>query len=707
MPNKDIIDRLNERIEQLEKKNLELQRAFEPIEKLNTNRPKTENMLSDSNSYEQVSNQLRLSQERFKNLVDLLPITVWESDKNGVFTFINKCAIVEFGYTPTEAIGVISVVETVIPIQREGIVATLMQGIEGGRVGIEFTFLRKDGSTFEGLVHYSAIIKEGEIQGYQGTITNINLQKQAEAKLKDKEELYRLIVENQNDLIVKVNTKNEFMYVSPSYCKYFNKTEGELLGNPFNLLIHEEDREKASNSIKELFDSKTNSYAEQKILVNDEWRWLAWLNSPILDINNNVVEIIGVGRDITEKKVIEKALRQSEENYHTIFQLANDSIILHDAKSGAVIDANNNAIQSYGYKNLDEMKNKGYTAESPYSKKEAETWIRLCLQEGLQVFEWKNTRFDGSIFWQEVRLSKIQIRGKEQLISISRDITKRKSTEERIQKINDELKERNEEYAALNEEHVAQNEELKNAKERAEEADRLKSAFLANMSHEIRTPMNAIMGFSSLIERGQAPAEKEKQYAQIIKRRSYDLLKIIDDILDISKIEANQLVVSSTSGNINRLLDEVLEYSLTKAEVDANIKTKISIVNQLINNPIIETDFGRLKQVLFNLIENALKFTPEGNIEIGCKEQSDKKILFYVKDSGTGIPTNMQSQIFERFQQAHKTISIGGTGLGLAICKGITNLLGGDIWVESEEGKGSTFYFTIEHKVPKANFLEK
>lgn len=633
------------------------------------------------------------SQKRYHDLVNFLPQTIFETDKNGYFTFINRYAEIEFGYSKEEAVGNLSYINTVIPECRSFVKTALDNSSQNIGEGIEMVMQRKDGSTFAGLVHYAPIFTGDSFVGLRGIITNINDQKENEEK-------YRLLIENQNDLVVKVDKSGCFIYVSPSYCKYFGKSEKELLGESFYPLVHEEDREFTANAMESLYKEPYSCYVEQRVLSANGWRWMAWSDKAILDDSGDVIEIIGVGRDITDRKNIEQALRESEENYRTIFELANDSIMIHDPENLSIINANRNALNSYGLNSLDELRQHGFYSDSPYSQKEAGAWIKRALDEGLQVFEWKNIRVDGSVFWEEVCLLPISIQGEDCILSVARNITVRKSIEERLQKINKELKLRNEEYAALNEEYATQNEELQEAKERAEEADRLKSAFLANMSHEIRTPMNAIMGFSTLLAKANISNEKQKHYASIIKGRSNDLLKIIDDILDISKIEANQLVLQESSHSIKALLDEVLDYALSKLEIGNNPKVSVSLVNQIVDNEILIVDSGRLKQVLYNLLENALKFTHTGEIEIGCKQGKNDNLLFYVKDTGIGIPLEKQVPIFDRFTQAHDIAQHNntGTGLGLAISKGIVELMGGQIWVESQEGEGSTFYFTIPYK---------
>jgi len=795
------LSQLRNRIAALESENISLRKRIEHFEK------------PEAHSGKDAKRELYEVQEKFERLVNLLPQTVWETNEKGIFTYINKYAEVEFGYTYNDVVGKLSIADTVIPQQRHLVVPSH----KDSGVGKEFTMLRKDGSTFSALVHFAPVVKETMFTGLQGIITNIDEQKIIQNQLKESEEKYRLLVENQNDLVVKVNPKGEFLYVSPSYCKYFEKNEEELLGNSFLPLVHKDDQAKTEQLMQALYTEPYHCYIEQRVFAQNEWRWLAWLDTSILDSAGNVQAIVGVGRDITDQKraelrlsesnernktilsaipdvmfvfnrqgdildchspsnelllipqnefigknlsevappylvkineeridalfktgkpqnysypldlngerryfegrmvklgesrilsivrdiseqrLMEDALRQSEENYHTIFQLANDSIIIHDPLNGEIIDANKVTIESYGLSTLEELKQYGYTSDPPYSSHDSLRWIKKAITEGPQIFEWKSVRVDGSIFWEEVHLSVTKILGKERVISISRDITIRKSIESKLQRINRELKERNEEYAALNEEYVTQNEELQNAKEKAEVADTLKSAFLANMSHEIRTPMNAIMGFSGPLAKGSIDEDKQRQFAEIIKRRSNDLLKIIDDILDISKIEANQIVLSPTSGSLLKMMDEVFEYSLTKAEVDQKTDVNLKMVQQLADVDEVITDFGRVKQVLFNLIENALKFTEMGTIEIGCSKHDGQTIRFYVKDSGPGISADNHSKIFERFQQAHDIAKrdVGGTGLGLAISKGLVDLLGGEIWVDSEEGKGSQFSFTI------------
>ncbi len=699
MAQKPSSDALEKRVKELEgeveRLTQELQNSSLPSEGTADRRMSVEEL-----ELNEAKRMLANSQKRYHDLVNFLPQTIFETDENGYFTFINRYAEIEFGYSKEEAIGNLSYINTVIPECRPYIKTALTDYSLNIGDGLEFEMQRKDGSTFIGLVHYVPIFADDNFVGLRGIITNINDQKENELKAHENEEKYRLLVENQNDLVVKVDKSGCFIYVSPSYCKLFGKSEKELLGESFYPLVHEEDRELTANAMESLYKEPYSCYVEQRVLSANGWRWMAWSDKAILDDSGDVIEIIGVGRDITDRKNIEQALRESEENYRTIFELANDSIMIHDPKNLNIINANRNAINSYGLNSLDELRQHDFYSDPPYSEKEVGAWIKRALEKGLQVFEWKNIRVDGSVFWEEVCISPISIQGKECILSVARNITVRKSIEERMQKINKELKLRNEEYAALNEEYATQNEELQEAKERAEEADRLKSAFLANMSHEIRTPMNAIMGFSTLLAKANISNEKQKHYASIIKGRSNDLLKIIDDILDISKIEANQLVLQESSHSIKTLLDEVLDYALSKLEIDNNPKLSVSLVNQVVDKDNFNVDSGRLKQVLYNLLENAFKFTFTGEIEIGCKPGKNDNLLFYVKDTGIGIPLEKQVTIFDRFTQAHDIAQHNntGTGLGLAISKGIVELMGGQIWVESQEGEGSTFYFTILYK---------
>ena len=243
----------------------------------------------------------------------------------------------------------------------------------------------------------------------------------------------------------------------------------------------------------------------------------------------------------------------------------------------------------------------------------------------------------------------------------------------------------------------ASDELLQEAKEKAEESNRLKSAFLANMSHEIRTPLNAIVGFSEMV--CQTEEEEEKQeFVKIISSNNILLLQLIDDILDLSKIEAGTMEFTFAQTDINELMEGICRQMQEK-----NSSPDVQIVfTERANQCIINTDRIRLSQVIINFTNNALKFTSKGSIEMGYRiEEASDEIYFYVKDTGIGIPADKIDKVFERFVKLNSFIK--GTGLGLAICRVIVERLGGVIGAESKEGEGSCFWF----KIPRTENIEK
>ena len=290
---------------------------------------------------------------------------------------------------------------------------------------------------------------------------------------------------------------------------------------------------------------------------------------------------------------------------------------------------------------------------------------KLKSREDIEIFEYEMQLFDEVHFF-EARLVGIY---DNLVLVVARDFTDRKIAEM----------------------------ELIAAKERAEESDRLKTAFLANMSHEIRTPMNQILGFTQILEDENLSAAEREQFRNIIKSSGGQLLNIINDILDVSKLQSNQVEIHTRTFNLNHLLDELLAAS----EI-SRVRMGSSQVLLMADKPVddryamVQTDDLRLRQVLNNLIGNALKFTTNGYIKFGY-QVNPGEILFFVEDTGKGIPKEKHAWIFDRFRQEEETYTrqFGGAGLGLSICKGLVGLLGGKIWLTSAEGKGSTFWFSL------------
>ncbi len=264
-----------------------------------------------------------------------------------------------------------------------------------------------------------------------------------------------------------------------------------------------------------------------------------------------------------------------------------------------------------------------------------------------------------------------------------------------------ELQKSNEELSAREKELQKINQELTIAKEKAEESDRLKSAFLANMSHEIRTPMNGILGFSSLLKEPGLSGEEQQEYIRIIEKSGDRMLNIINDLISISKIESGQMEISTESMNINQQFNFLNDFFKHETKQKGLI---FCMRCPLPDNKVsINTDKEKFVAILINLIKNSIKYTNNGSIEFGYEFKGDH-FEFYVKDTGIGIPKNKQQMIFNRFVQVDSSISSGyeGAGLGLSITKAYVEMLGGSIWLDSEIGKGTIFFFTIPvHKVPE------
>ncbi len=475
-----------------------------------------------------------------------------------------------------------------------------------------------------------------------------------------------------------------------------------------NMVVAEE-KDLVAESFLKLLEGKDIHSIEHRIIhKNGSTRWVSNILIPKHDSLGTLISYDGIITDITDRKLAELALKIRESYLSAILENQPGLVWLKDLNS-RFIYVNNVFAKSLGIDSPTSLVGKNDYDICPPDQ------ARKYIEDDLNVIKTGNPFVGEEIltitsgdFWSETHKRAIyddhgNIIG---TTGFAYDITDRKRYELLLKEKTEEIESQNEEYLQINEELNKTNQDLLLAKERAEESDRLKTAFLQNMSHEIRTPMNAIMGFSDLIKDYYENKAKLFAFSDIIKQRCNDLLDIINDILDIAKIESGQLPVSFEEFELKELFNELAGFfaEYQKRIGKGNIQLNINLPDDSEYITII-TDKVKLKQIFINLLSNAFKFTDEGVIEFGIKSDKNNNNLFYVTDTGIGIPLNKQMVIFERFTQLQQRPgrNISGTGLGLPIVKGLVAALGGEINLESEPGKGSTFSFTIQLKTSKTN----
>ena len=381
-------------------------------------------------------------------------------------------------------------------------------------------------------------------------------------------------------------------------------------------------------------------------------------------------KVLAIVRDITQRKKAEQQIALLGKS----IEQSPVSIVITDS-SGNIEYVNPKFTEITGYHLSEAMGQNPRILKSGRQSAEVYKELWQTIVSGKQWFgELHNIKKNGELYWESVCISPIlNDNGKvTHFVAVKEDITKMKQMVEEVIK----------------------------AKEKAEENDHLKSAFLANMSHEIRTPMNGILGFAGLLKEPTLTGEDQQKYIQIIEKSGARMLNIINDIVDISKIESGQMEVLISKTNINGQTEYI--YAFFKHEVECK-GMQISYKNALPSKEsIIKTDREKIYAILTNLVKNAIKYTNEGIIEFGydlVQTPHVASLQFFVKDTGIGIAKDRQDAIFERFIQADISDkqALQGAGLGLSITKAYVEMLGGKIWVESELGKGSAFYFTIPY----------
>jgi len=438
---------------------------------------------------------------------------------------------------------------------------------------------------------------------------------------------------------------------------------------------------------------------ERSILRKDgTTRYQLVSSFPIYNDNGSILAAYVMMMDITERKKIERALAESREKFLKIFDRAPVLIAITKIEDGTYIDVNNFALTFSGY-SRDEVIGRKSTEIGWVSTSGRQKMVESITETGrIDGLEMQFTMKNSKAVWGLVNGEIITLENQKCLLTITTDISDRKQMEFLLKQKNEEFETQNEEYLQLNEELTQTNEELYYSKEKAEESDRLKSAFLANMSHEIRTPMNGILGFTELLKEPQLTGETRNTYVGIIEKSGNRMLNIINDIISISKVESGQMEVFISETNINEQLEFI--HSFFKLEIEQK-ELQLTVKKGLTaDDAIVFSDKEKIYAVLTNLVKNAIKFTQEGFIELGY-EKKGNFFEFYVKDSGVGIMKEQKDLIFERFRQGSEllTRNYEGAGLGLSISKAYVEMLGGKMWVESQFGEGSTFYFTIPFNV--------
>ncbi|MFW6226843.1 MAG: PAS domain S-box protein, partial [Bacteroidota bacterium] len=484
-------------------------------------------------------------------------------------------------------------------------------------------------------------------------------------KLAKSEQEIKAILDNLPHLAWLKDVQGKYLRVNEAFARFYKIRHEEIIGKTVQEVLPEKVVSPILQDETVIADKK-RIFAEQKALVYGKEFWFETVKSPVFNHKNEIIGLTGVARDITRRKEFEEKISL----FRRLADASSQSMAISEIE-GKLIYSNKALNELLGIPQ--KINPETLDFRKHINQKNYDYFISSILPDLMANDSWSGEMLfvdkEGNEIpsLQNLFIIKDTENNPAYIVDIITDISQQKAIQD----------------------------ELTRAKEKAEVSDKLKSAFLANMSHEIRTPMNGILGFANLLADKNLSAYQRDEYIKIINQNSNILLALIDDIIDIAKIEAGQLKINKINTSVNDILfDLYLMFQEIMQRNENDIELRYSFASQ--QRLMINTDPHRLKQIFSNLISNAIKFTTEGFIEFGYTLR-ENKIRFYVKDTGSGMSPEQAGVIFDRFRQLDGSLTRnhGGTGLGLAISKNLVQLLGGNIWVESEIGKGSEFVFEL------------
>ncbi len=631
--------------------------------------------IQDITDRKEAERALKEREHYYRSLIHSLHEDIIVIDKDYRIVDINNSALKTVGLTKEQVIGKYCYEVThraSKPCHLTGETCALKQVFETGTsVNLHHVHHEEDGST----VHVDLLCSP--LKDSNGNVTHMIeatrdvtdlFEAQMETALSERK--FRRLFKNHSAIKLILDPENGDILEANDAAAAFYGWPAEELGKMNISQISTVSSEKIAERLH-AFTENEGVYFESCHLKADGTTGDVELFGSTIDIGDRVVVHVVI-HDITGKKRAEQQLKLLSQSVEQ-----NPVVIVITDHEGTIEYVNPAFTKITGFTkdeatgNNPRILQSGYQSEAFYKQlwdtiTSGETWVGTM----------RNKKKNGEFYWEEASISPMHdAEGTiTHFVAVKEDITERKKLME----------------------------DLVIARDKAEESDRLKSAFLANMSHEIRTPMNGILGFTGLLRNPDLTSEKMKKYIEIIQLSGQRMLNTVNDIVEISKIEAGVISVDYEKGNPKERIEEIM--GLFLPEINQKGLT-LTMDHSNDGDEWITTDLRKFDAIIINLLKNAVKFTEAGEIKVGC-ERKEEWIACYVKDTGIGIPKNKHKAVFRRFEQADtfRTKNYEGSGLGLAISKSYVELLGGKIWVESREGVGATFYFTLPVKPVKRGF---
>ncbi|MFA5835023.1 MAG: PAS domain S-box protein [Bacteroidota bacterium] len=629
-----------------------------------------------------VEKEIRDSEKRFISFLEAVPAGVFILTADGKPFYANEEAkkILGAGIVPDTSTQNLAEVYhaylqgTDIPYSSEFI--PIVRALKGERSTISDIEIWKPDAITPLFVTGAPIYdSEGHLQYAMAAFIDISEQKRVQQQLAESETRFRQIIENASDIIYRTDELGQFTYVNPTGLTMMGYNTSEVIGKHFSLFVKEEEKQKVFRYYYKQRQNKTaSSYLEFSAITKGGDVVILGQSVGLLFEKNKDVGFLAIARNVTLQKQAEEEIARRQQQLDTVITTVDEGITLSD-ESGRFEIFNTKMEELTGY-SKDEANTGEFTKllyPDPVEQRKGLNRLGEVVEKGF-IYDVETTIKTKSGQEKILLISTRIVHVKDTVMYLSayRDITLRKQFEE----------------------------ELKKAKDSAESATIAKSQFLATMSHEIRTPMNGVIGMTDLLMQTDLTPE-QREYTDVIRTSGETLLTLINDILDFSKIESGKLDMEKRPIEVQSLVEETFDLVARRAVekgLDLVYLIDPSTPAYIIGDPI------RLRQILLNLTNNAIKFTEKGEVFVTVKEiqrENDITTLqFSVKDTGIGIPPEKVEKLFKAFSQvdASTTRKFGGTGLGLAISKRLVELMEGNVWVESNVGKGATFHFTI--KVP-------